>query len=57
MSTPKPAPHRYVESKTTPGTCVACRLIKKNAVHQDDAPHPAAERQARYESDEHRRVA
>lgn len=49
----RPPPYRYVESKTAPGTCAACRLIKRNGVHQDDAPEPtAAQRRGRYEREE-----
>jgi hypothetical protein len=47
MTSPARQPHRYVESKTTPGTCVTCGLIRKNGIHQDiDPPLDAQQRRA-----------
>jgi hypothetical protein len=30
-------PHQFVESKTTPGTCAVCSLIRRNGIHDDHA--------------------
>lgn len=42
--------HRYVESKVDPGTCVVCRLIKRNQRHSDTAD-PAPDVQQRRAGD------